>query len=160
MNAGGWGSSAGVVFEPSYKKLKASIYADGGLNLISSKAKASESSWKTETKTDAFSTSFDDEFSGAYMVKNIPVSFVRTVSAAYGGAGYDFNGVVLSCSYCESSAEYRRFFYPWELEESSYKSYFERGDMSKIHLRNKNSYLWTNPASKFVWGTGHGTGCE
>lgn len=152
-----WGKAAGVIFPPSCKKLKASIYADGGLNIISSKAKPSDA-WITTTKSDGFSTSFDDKFSGAYVVRNIPITFVRSSSAADPLNGYPLH--VWSCTSCASSVQYGRFGYPWEVPIESSVSYFERGEMSKIYLHNRNSDLWTNPASKFVWGAGHAAGCD
>jgi len=157
ISENGWGKAAGVIFPPSCKKLKASIYADGGLNIISSKAKPSDA-WITTTKSDGFSTSFDDKFSGAYVVRNIPITFVRSSSAVDSLTGYPLH--VWSCTSCASSVPYGRFGYPWEVPIESSVSYFERGEMSKIYLHNRNSDLWTNPASKFVWGAGHAAGCD
>ena len=159
MTLAEWGESAGVIFQPKHKAAKFTIFADGGLNLISSKNSPSES-WKTSTNS-AFSTSFDSSFSGAYIVKNTPFYSATTVSEArllQLGETPPF----LTCDSCGGGGSNNNWnIFPNQriLSNSISKEYFIKGDMSKIYLHNKNSYLWTNPASKFVWGTGHGRGC-
>jgi len=151
---GGGGSVAR--FSPGAKQ---TIVADGGLNIISSKAIASETFFDTAYSTNAFSTSFDSNFQGAWLAKAIPYTYVATRSASlnpffHAGIGAD-HIIPIDCSGCN----FPQPGIPIPLIGDT-AAYFIRGDKSLIYNKNAASYLWTHPAYKKQWGTGHGANCE
>ena len=135
------------------------IVAHGGLNLISSKNNVSEKAFKTTYSTKAFSTSFDSSFKGAWIAKAIPYTYVATKSVGLDlnpYAGIETNHVIsINCPGCDSPQQ--EIPYPLIVDTSSY---FIKGEKSLIYNDNADTYLWTHPAYKKVWGTGHGAYCE
>jgi hypothetical protein len=139
---------------------KQTIVANGGLNVISSKGNASEKSFKTTYSTAAFSTSFDSTFKGAWIAKAVPYTFVSTKSVnwwPWRGVADDASSHIfpINCAGCD----FPQPAIPYPLIPDT-ASYFVKGEKSLLYNNNANSYLWTHPAFKKLWGAGHGGDCE
>jgi hypothetical protein len=139
---------------------KQTIVAHGGLNVISSKEKVSES-FETTFSTKAFSTSFDSTFKGAWIAKAIPYTYIATKSVGWNTWN---QGQVMpvetdhvfsvNCSGCD----FPQPGIPIPLIGDT-ATYFNKGDKSLIYNKNAASYLWTHPAFKKKWGDGHAGEC-
>jgi hypothetical protein len=155
--ANSYGGEGNVArFSPGAKQ---TIVADGGLNIISSKVNASEKSFKTTYSTNAFSTSFDSTFKGAWIAKAVPYTYVATRSADLSPnpyAGIETNHVFsINCPGCDFPQPGIPIPFIGDTSE-----YFVKGDKSLLYNNNATSYLWTHPAFKKQWGGGHGANCE
>jgi hypothetical protein len=151
---GGAGSIAR--FSPGAKQ---TIVAHGGLNIISSKSDVSEKSFKTTYSTQAFSTSFDSSYKGAWIAKAIPYTYVATKSVGLDpnpNIGIETNHVFsINCPGCD----FPQAGVPYPLIGDT-SAYFIKGAKSLIYLDNADTYLWTHPAFKKKWGDGHAGNCE
>jgi hypothetical protein len=155
--ANSYGGGGGVArFSPGAKQ---TIVADGGLNIISSKANVSEKSFKTTYSTNAFSTSFDSTFKGAWIAKALPYTYVATRSVDLSpnpNVGIETNHVFsIYCPGCN----FPQPGIPIPLLGDT-SEYFIKGDKKLLYNNNATSYLWTHPAFKKKWGDGHGAECE
>lgn len=154
------------------RKIKVTLAADGGLNLIRSKGNISDTGWVETFSTSAFTTSFDSSFKGAFFAKNVMFTNANTIIKTVNWANNCFDaGVPLA--HCGAPACVPKLGEIGVLHAPNLAglldslgrrvddqaTYYERGDMSDVFLHNKVSYLWTNPVSSFRWGDGHGTTC-
>ena len=136
---------------------KQTIVAHGGLNLISSKDNVSEKSFMTTYSTEAFSTSFDSTFKGAWIAKAVPYTYVATKSVGYiPNLDVETNHVIsINCPGCD----FPQPAIPIPLIADT-STHFIKGDKSLLYNNNATSYLWTHPAFKKKWGAGHAGYCD
>lgn len=148
------------VYSPGQKQ---TCVCNGGLNIISSRA---ESSGKLSTtyRTQAFSTSFDSTYKGAFIVRHIPFTTCRT-SPDYKHNGFaipesirllEFFEEETSCDACEIDNIATHRVVPQLATITDTSTYFIQGDTSKLYINNSISYFWTSPEKRKAYGTGHG----
>lgn len=140
---------------------KLTAVVPGGLNLISSKSSPAEP-FKTNYSTAAFSTSFDSSFKGVWFVSVVDHSFVSTKSI-HMSMGVTADHVQVCTGDCGHSDPVKNqvhlnYWFPGGITNTS--EYFIKGEKSLLYMNNSMSYLWTNPASKKHWGTGHAGYCN